>query len=687
MNHLRRVTAWAPLGCLLLWAATAQASGPSPYAPLNLSPWIERRIDRVMILADRPILTRPISVEKVMQALPVACRRDHRLCAEVRAYMERYFARAGISYASGEVAAGSNDALTLPNERGQTVHTPLAGALQAYMRPIEGILLSAGVQGYGWTPHSRLTAEGTSVSVGNEYLQLDVGERPHWLSPMSDSSALISTESPTLPSITLSNQEPLGFLGFEYEMYLARMGYSSDIVLSTSSTAGTILTAGYPRLVGAHLGLNPLPGWALGANSEWQFGGGSRPGTLGDFFRNILKRTSIDTATGAVTRFANRTVSLTSAYTLPTRTPLEAYMELAFRDTLHESYIKPHISDTSYGLHLPVLLTHYDVTAEWSEWQEGWYQDYTYLDGLTNDGLPLGQWGADWRSLVLPSSQASGATSAMLRVMRGFESGRDVTLTLRTVQNANYGANSTSTPNLKRAYLATFEFSEPTKNFRRTWELDLGRDVEGGNFARIAAQLHLGEGTVSGSAAEDEDDSPDEPNDAATTARFARFVDVGAEYGKLSLDYLGFTAADEARAKLVSTVASPDFGVGVRRRVSEHSDIGVRLDLSDMHGLTVGFRVLDWRYRLDRDWALGSFVGVARYSAPTPAQGYYFGAGMQRRNVLPGWDVGVEYRYYFELQRDKLLPADQALAAAQHNIDPAEAYSAGVVALSLSRRF
>ena len=68
MSRVRR-GAWT--ATILLTAAlgaggSARASGVSPYLPLNLSPEIERKIERVLVLAGEPVLTRPVAVEKVM---------------------------------------------------------------------------------------------------------------------------------------------------------------------------------------------------------------------------------------------------------------------------------------------------------------------------------------------------------------------------------------------------------------------------------------------------------------------------------------------------------------------------------------------------------------------------------------------------------------------------------------------
>ena len=67
---------------------SGHARGVSPYLPVNLSPEIERKIERVMILAEQPLLKRPIAAATVLDALPRACERDAALCDDVRRYLD-----------------------------------------------------------------------------------------------------------------------------------------------------------------------------------------------------------------------------------------------------------------------------------------------------------------------------------------------------------------------------------------------------------------------------------------------------------------------------------------------------------------------------------------------------------------------------------------------------------------------
>jgi Capsule assembly protein Wzi len=660
-------------------SGTARASGVSPYLPLNLSPEIERKIERVLILGGQPVLTRPVSVDKVMLALPKARRLDRPLCAEVERYLDRYFKSAGVTHASAEAAAAKHSTTTLPNERGERADSPWEASAAAFYRPGDYLLLTAAGVGYGGT-ESRVNPAGSMASLGDEYLQLDLGYRDHWFSPLSDSSMLVSTEAPTLPSITLSNQRPIGGVGLQYELFLARMTYTNQIVWHNA------LTAGYPRLAGIHLGIEPVQGWAISGNGTWQFAGGARPSSISQFFANIFSRTSASSpgVTNLDSRFANRLVSITSAYTFPAPQPFVAYVEYAARDTLHGNRLRFHNTGLSAGVHFPHFFQRFDLTLEASEWQNSWYTDYVWLEGMTVNGYVTGNWGADWRTF----GDAVGAQTGMAQLGWALQSGDEINLRYRTLQNQGYSAAlGFPAVDYRRASMLTAEYAQPRNGYTRGLTVDLGRDVYGKSFARLAAFVRLDGGNQEGAAArvyaDDEQPAADAQDieDAAAAARLERFVDVGVSGGRIGLDLGGFSAAQESALAQYRNVISPHLGVGVRRAVSEHADLGVRAEFDDFHGPMVALRILDFRYRLDRHFAIGAFFGFARYAAPTPALGYYEGAGLQWRDVFPHWDLSLEARLFDHVQRDKLLRSDP------QNGDPVEWYTLQAPALFLSRRF
>jgi hypothetical protein len=673
----------AVLTLALCAASRVCASGVSPYLPLNLSPELERKVERVMVLAGQPVLTRPIPIAKILAALPKARKLDPKLCAQIDKYLDRYFTSAGVAHASGEVAGANHSTQTIPNERGERIDSPVDASVDIFFRPYDHLLFSAGAVGYAGT-EGRITPDGTMMSLGDEYAQLDVGWRDHWFSPLTDSSMLISTEAPPMPSFTVSNQVPIGGLGFEYELFWARMSSTDQIVYKGE------LNDGAPKLAGAHIGLAPLPGWSIAGNGIWQYGGGGRPENVKDFFDNLLSRTAIPTTAGEAdtdTRFANRTVSVTSAYAFPTTQPLETYVEYGARDTLHGNRLRFHETSLSAGVHFPELYKHFDLTIEASEWQNLWYSDYVWLEGLTEYGYVIGNWGADWRT----PGDAVGAQSVMAQLGWTLPSGDELLARIRTLQNQPYAVPNFEVGGVpidvdyRRASMLTLEYSQPRDGYTRGLQLDVGRDVYGKGYGRLAAFARFDGGSRSGDRSYEDNDTEGETDEESElrTHGVERFADIGLSGGKLQLNLGGFTAAEESAQPAAKNVISPHIGLGIRRQVAEHQDLGVRVEADDFNSnAMLGLRIVDYRYRLDQHLAIGAFFGFARYAAPTPAQGYYEGAGVQWRDLLPHWDLSLEARYFDHLQRDKLLPSDLP-----GNGDPVEWYTLFAPTLTISRRF
>src|SRR5688500_5072120 len=153
---------------LAVLATTAQARGVSPYLPVNISPEIERKIERVLILADQPFLTRPIPAAVVRDALPRACEQDSALCEDVRRYLTSLTKTTGISYA-GLTASGSSGADTaLPNRHGMTSLSNYEAAIAAYWQPASFLAVTGGVLAY----EGEATPTGTVVSIGADVAQI-----------------------------------------------------------------------------------------------------------------------------------------------------------------------------------------------------------------------------------------------------------------------------------------------------------------------------------------------------------------------------------------------------------------------------------------------------------------------------------------------------------------------------------
>ena len=72
----------------------------------------------------------------------------------------------------------------------------------------------------------------------------------------------------------------------------------------------------------------------------------------------------------------------------------------------------------------------------------------------------------------------------------------------------------------------------------------------------------------------------------------------------------------------------------------------------------IGARPIDYRHRYGDNFALDVFAGVARYNLATPAYSLYGGIGGQWRNIMPKWDLGIDFRYAQNVARNHVLPSD-----------------------------
>jgi hypothetical protein len=649
---------------------TAFANGVSAYLPLNLEPEMERQIERVLILADEPILKRPFAVVLVEDALPQACMVDKPLCEKVRRYLDRYSHDYAVTHASATGSVTHDAAgLVVPNEHGLPANSPWELSAQGYVEPNDYLLLSAGAIAY----KGRTVPTGSMLSLGAHWAQIDIGYRDHWFSPATDSSMLISTEAPTTPSVTLSNSEPLTRLGFQYEFFLTRLkqvgqpGVAGDNILYNG--VGSI---GNPRLFGMQLSIEPFSGWSLGVNRLLEYGGGSGlPDSARFLFRDFFKPSGLSQTQG------NQQASYVSRFLFPGKTPFAVYFQYAGEDNSNGgSYLLGNAALTA-GIDIPRLGRYFDVTYEFSEWQNIWYVHNIFLDGMTNYGLVLGNWGADQRNF----GDGVGARSQMLRV--GWEPpfGGYLEERIRTLANQTYygGDLRTYSPTIApypyhRYYDFSVTYSRPWKDVTLGGEIMAGRDVDGTSFGRLSGFVRYG-----GDEHSRDDGSLDEDSYAGAPEQHGaeRFVEAGVNVSRVNTDLeVGIPVTNSSWA------FDPHFGLGARRAVSANNDLGVRLEVDQVDGHTlIGVRPVDYRYRFSDSLALGIFAGVARYNLATPAYSIYYGVGAMWRNVLPKWDIGVDFRHAQNLARDHVLATDP------QGTRPESVYKIDSGLLYLSRRF
>jgi hypothetical protein len=608
----------------------ARADGVSAYLPLNLEPEIERQIERVLILADEPVLKRPFAVALVELALPQACERDRVLCAKVRKYLERYSRDYAVTHASvtGSVSHGAD--VVLANQHGATSHSDWEVSAQGFVQPSDYFLASAGAISYA----GRTVPTGSMLSFGFNWAQLDIGYRDHWFSPATDSTMLIGTEAPTMPSVTLSNYEPMTRLGFQYEFFLAQMSRSNHIL--GAGQGSQIQTSGNPKLFGAQFSIEPFSGWSVGINRQLQYGGGGLPDAPSTLFRNFFRPGGVSQTQG------NQEASYVSRFIYPGKTPFAVYAQYAGENTLDGGSYLLGEAALIVGIDFPKLWHYFDLTFETAEWQNSWYTNNPFLDGMTNDRLVLGQWGADQRVF----NDGVGARSQMLRI--GWEPpfGGYLEERVRTLVNQNYGIYP------YHHYLDVMvRYSHPWNDVTVGGEVLAGRDVFGKSFGQLSAFVRYGGERHTRDYEAGDDDSP-----ARTTGPGdgELFVDAGGNVSKVRTDLQKGLPITTSKV-----LFGPHFALGARREVSAGNDWGARVEVDQVDGHSlIGMRALDYRHRFGETWALSLYAGADRYNLATPAYSLYAGIGGQWRNVLPQWDVGLDLRFAQNIARNHVLPTD-----------------------------
>jgi hypothetical protein len=639
----------------------AEARGVSPYLPLDMSPDMDRKIQRVLVLGGRTVMRRPLPAAVVLEALPQACKRDQILCNEVRAYLHGYMKRAGITHARvGAAAVDGDSQSTQPNAHGERVDNTWEAWLGAYYQPNDYLLISAG----GVANEEDAIPTGTMLSFGFDYAQLDIGYRDHWLSPLNDSSSLIGTQAPTMPSITLSNYKPISKLGLSYEIFAAEMSRQEEF----PTLDGTSTTSGSPRFAGAQGVVSPAEGLSFALNRVTQYGGGARnQSAFSDFMDALTSANNLQE--GQETEFGNRVASLTSSIVFPGKTPFAVHMEYAGEDNAYAGNYRLGATNMSVGVDFPQLWRDYDLSYEISEWQNDWYVHSVYPLGLVNRDHVIGHWFGDERLF----GDAIGGRSQSLRAGWRSPSGRYWQATYRTLSLDEDWRRQEGHVGYDTYQSLRLDVAMNVRGFAVDAGIQVGQDIFGESFARVMASVDLAQSGPSGYRAQYEGSS-DSPSDETEV-----FVDFGASYGSIKKIF----GVDIPNVRTDSEI-TPHVAIGARRSVSRRSDFGVRAEFDRLDGESLlSLRALDYRFKYTPKLAVNGFFGAARYDFGLPSYGYYWGLGVQVLDVLPGWDVSVDARHHEKLGRDKTLPDDPASTPDRTRLF----FDADTIALYVSRHW
>lgn len=348
MSVLRTLTA----ALLAAGATPVLAQGISPYLPLQLSQEIESQVAQLLINAGEPQLSRPVRAATIKRALSRGCTPDPALCARVRSYLNRYMSDYGLSHAAAKVRYSDAADEVLANQRGERSDSSYSASLGAYWQPHAYLLVNGGALAY----EGELQPEGSYVSLGAAAVRLDVGYRPHWLSPLVDSALLLGTQAPTMPSISLSNDLPLTRWGLGYELVVGQL---------ESSTAVSQLALEDARLAAMQLQARPLP-------------------RLGLSYSALSFYDAVPVGDGLWAQPEQQAVA--GQWLGTDALPLALSLEWGRQQALAGN---PDAQSMGVALQWPNALLGWTLDAGYSQWQRGWAQT---AEILAHEGQPLGLW-------------------------------------------------------------------------------------------------------------------------------------------------------------------------------------------------------------------------------------------------------------------------------------------------------
>lgn len=383
--------------------ALSLAKGLSPYLPLNLAPEVEIQVEKLLALSNQAPLSKPYKASELILRLP-QIKEDHPLLySRLNAYLKRYTQKTAITHRGVALASSDNNARSLENNRGVSHQTTveISGAGHVYFSPYFYV---AG--GGMYSDDSGRSLLNSHIGVGNEYLQVDIGYRDHWLSPFQDSAMLMSTQAENEPSITLSNSTPLTDLKLRYEVFLTQLD-------DTSIRADGFATeTDKPNLSGWHVSLSPADRLSLGFSRTYLYGGGNRDDSFGTLFKSLVAPGQLqDTSRDNLEQGYEQT-AISAKWNLDWYIPLSLYSEFASAQSLNENGLQRTVNARSIGVYLPIIFDSISFRYEYNDRDTGWYQSAFYPRGLRSKSHILGHWSAD----EYPVGEAPGAKTHHLLI-------------------------------------------------------------------------------------------------------------------------------------------------------------------------------------------------------------------------------------------------------------------------------
>lgn len=449
------------------------ANGVAPYLPIHSSPALDNEIERLASIANIPNLTKPYNVATIYHYMEKVKSTHPTLYKRLNKALKSYEKTWGLTYKKLTVST-NNNIHTKPNNDGVDTEQHYQSIIRGQWQVTDWFAIYGG--GNITKDEQQLT--GSTLSIGTNWAQLDIGYKEHWFGPFNGSGQLISNNAQTMPSVSLSNNLPISIYGHNvnYELFLAQM--STQPVLFEGSFSNTK----NPYLAGMHISFQPTPWWTLGANRMFQFSGGERPIDVGKVIDAFFDPRGTDNTADLDDQSGNQIASITSKINFDTSIPVTLNVEYAGEDTANSIEGQLGNSALITGIYFPYLFN--DVLSlnyEYSNWQTSWYTNGVYGDGYVNEDYVVGHWALQPQR---ENGTATEGSSHYLNSVWQINNNHVISASVRTSKNQN-----TSEQEYKDTWEVNINYTMPFYNSALSLEVYTGIDYLGEEYAQAGLSL------------------------------------------------------------------------------------------------------------------------------------------------------------------------------------------------------
>lgn len=475
---------------LLVWllGSATQVSAQSLYLPLDLPIADELAIEKLQAQSQMPQLSRPYSIKRVSDHLNKVQLSDPLLYQQIQKLLKVYEQTYNLTLATGFIHAANQHSKSLPNQRGITSGSNLELQLASYWKISEymalnlgGILHSDIAQNA--SSHTDFIANNSYLSLGSDYLQLDLGYRESWLSPFQLSAMLQSTNAKPVAQWVLSNPQTIGDWQFSYQLAYGKLETMEGISFNQA------LYRGRPGFLTMHTSFQPIEGWTIGATRSLVFGGGPREIDSGTIWNAIIDPVNSDNCGGQSElqdcdlETGNQQAAISQKFDFNWGTPISLLLEVAGEDTNDYKAYKLGNKAYSLGVFFPQLTEDSSLSVEIQQIENGWYTHHLYQQGYRNDLHSIGHWWGDEKDLKDPI----GARIFSLRHTTRWLDDYLLQTEWSHVKNQNVGDEAPSDPApYHTAQWLKLSLSGLNADNPWVYQLYAGNDVWNQNFYRLS---------------------------------------------------------------------------------------------------------------------------------------------------------------------------------------------------------